>query len=160
VPHFKSKARIEEKLRAGPVPWTILAPSYFYENVLGSADAIRDGALPMALPTDTPLDQVALRDLGSLVALILRRRDEHLSARIEVASYAPTPREMARALGVRAEETPIEDVRDRSPDLAAMYEFLADEGYGIDTAALRDRYPEIAWMSFAEWVSETDWRSP
>lgn len=160
VPHFKSKARIEEKLRAGPVPWTILAPSYFYENVLGSADGIRDGALPMALPADTPLDQVALRDLGSLVALILGRRDEHLSARIEVASYAPTPREMARALGVRAEETPIEDVRDRSPDLAAMYEFLADEGYGIDTAALRDRYPEIAWMSFAEWVSETDWRSP
>jgi uncharacterized protein YbjT (DUF2867 family) len=159
VPHFESKARIEEKLLAAPVPWTILAPSYFYENVLGSADVIRDGALPMALPSDTPLDQVALRDLGSLVALVLGRRDEHLSARIEVASYAPTPLEMARALGVRAEQTPIEDIRKRSPDLAAMYEFLADEGYAIDTAALRDRYPEIAWMSFAEWVSETDWRS-
>jgi uncharacterized protein YbjT (DUF2867 family) len=121
VPHFKSKARIEEKLRAAPVPWTIIAPSYFYENVLGSADMIRDGVLPMALPADTPLDQVALRDLGSLVALVLDRRDEHLSERIEVASYAPTPREMARALGVRAERTPIGEIRDRSPDLAAMY---------------------------------------
>jgi uncharacterized protein YbjT (DUF2867 family) len=156
VPHFKSKALIEEKLRAATVPWTILAPSYFYENILGSAEAIRNGVLPMALPADTPLDQVALRDLGSLVALVLGRREEHLSQRIEVASYAPTPREMAKALGARAEQTPIDDVRDRSPDLAAMYEFLAEEGYGIDTTALRDRYPEIAWISFAEWASHTE----
>jgi uncharacterized protein YbjT (DUF2867 family) len=154
VPHFKSKARIEEKLRASSVPWTILAPSYFYENVLGSAEAIRDGVLPIALPGDTPLG-----DLGSLVAHVLRRRDEHFSQRIEVASYAPTPREMAQALGARAEQTPIEDVRDRSPDLAAMYEFLAEEGYGIDTAALRDRYPEIPWISFAEWAGHTDMRN-
>lgn len=156
VPHFKSKARIEEQLRVAPIPWTILAPSYFYENVLASAQSIRDGVLPMALPADTPLDQVALRDLGSLVAVVLERRDEHVSKRIEVASYAPTPREMARALGVRAVQTPKEDIRDRSPDLAAMYEFLAEEGYQIDTAALRARYPEIAWMSFGEWVDETD----
>jgi uncharacterized protein YbjT (DUF2867 family) len=159
VPHFKSKARIEERLRASAVPWTIIAPSYFYENVLGSAATIREGVLAMALPADTPLDQVALGDLGSLVALVLERRDEHLSARIEVASDAPTPREMARILGARAEETPIADVRDRSPDLAAMYEFLAEEGYAIDTTALRARYPEIAWMSFEEWAATIDWRS-
>jgi uncharacterized protein YbjT (DUF2867 family) len=159
VPHFKSKARIEEQLRAAPVPWTILAPSYFYENVLGSAESIRAGALPMPLPADTPLDQVALKDLGALVAVVLERRDEHLSTRIDVASYAPTPGEMAQALGVRAEQTPREEIRARSPDLAAMYEFLAKEGYQIDTAALRARYPEIAWMSFDEWVGETDLRS-
>jgi uncharacterized protein YbjT (DUF2867 family) len=159
VPHFKSKALIEEKLRAAPVPWTIIAPSYFYENVLGSAAMIRDGILPMALPADTPLDQVALRDLGALVTLVLERRDEHLSARIEVASHAPTPREMARALGVRVKRTAIADVRGRNPDLAAMYEFLTEEGYGIDTAALRARYPEVAWMSFEEWAATVDWRT-
>ncbi len=105
VPHFKSKAQIEQKLRVAPVPWTIIAPSYFYENVLGSAPAIRDGALPMALPVETPLHQVALGDLGALVALILGRRDEHLSVRIEVASYAPTPRDGEGPRGTRRGDT-------------------------------------------------------
>jgi hypothetical protein len=49
-------------------------------------------------------------------------------------------------------------LRDRSEDLAAMYEFLAGEGYGIDTAALRDRYPEVPWTSFADWAGGVDWR--
>jgi uncharacterized protein YbjT (DUF2867 family) len=40
VPHFQSKARIEGRLRDAPVPWTVLAPSYFYENVLGSRSAV------------------------------------------------------------------------------------------------------------------------
>jgi uncharacterized protein YbjT (DUF2867 family) len=157
VPHFQSKARIEERLRQSSVPWTIIAPSYFYENVLSSREAIRDGYLPLPLPADKPLHQVALRDLGAMVAAVLARRDEHLSTRIEIAAFAPTAREMARALGVRAVEIPLEEVRERSPDLAAMYAFLADEGYGIDTAALRARYPEITWTTFAAWADSVDW---
>lgn len=159
VPHFHSKARIEERLRESPLPWTVVAPSYFYENVLGSRDAIRDGYLPMPIPIDTPLHQVALNDLGAVVTAILARRDEHLCERIEVAAYAPTPREMARAVGVRALETPLEQVRERSPDLAAMYAFLAAEGYAIDTTALRARYPEVAWTSFADWAGDIDWQA-
>jgi uncharacterized protein YbjT (DUF2867 family) len=154
VPHFQSKARIEAQLRDTSVPWTVVAPSYFYENVLGARQSIDDGLLPLPLPVDTPLHQVALRDLGAVVAAILARRDEHLSARIEVAADAPTPDEMAAALGVRAVQTSIESIAERNPDLAAMYTFLAETGYGIDVAALRARFPEVAWSSFADWARE------
>ncbi len=65
---------------------------------------------------------------------------------------------MAAAIGVRYEQTPLAELRRRSEDLAAMYEFLADEGYGIDTVALRARYPEIPWTSFADWTGTVDWR--
>jgi hypothetical protein len=41
-----------------------------------------------------------------------------------------------------------------------MYEFLADAGYGIDAAALRDRYAEVPWKSFADWAGTIDWRAP
>jgi uncharacterized protein YbjT (DUF2867 family) len=153
VPHFQSKARIEAALRAAPIAWTVVAPSYFYENVLGSREAILGGALPLPLPLDKPLHQVALRDLGAVVAAILDRRDEHLSTRIEIAGDAPTPREMASALGVRATQTPLAQLRERSPDLAAMYAFLAEVGYDIDIAALRARFPEVAWTSFAAWAA-------
>jgi uncharacterized protein YbjT (DUF2867 family) len=152
VPHFRSKARIEAQLRAAPVPWTVVAPSYFYENVLGGS--LDEGVLPLPLPLHTPLHQVALRDLGAVVAAILGRRDEHLSVRVEVAADAPTPEQMAEALGVRAVQASIQEVAQRSPDLAAMYTFLADTGYGIDVPALRARYPEVSWSRFADWATE------
>jgi uncharacterized protein YbjT (DUF2867 family) len=154
VPHFTSKAQIEQRLRAGTVPWTVIAPSYFYENVLGAIDAVRAGRLPLALPADKPLHQVALATLGALVAAVLDRREEHLSRRIEVAGDAPTPAEMARLLDAELVRVPIDEVRERSPDLAAMYTFLSNEGYGIDVQALRDQYPEVQWLPFAEWARQ------
>ncbi len=157
VPHFQSKARIEERLRDAPVPWTVVAPSYFYENVIGSRAAILQGLLPLPLPVEKPLHQVGLRDVGAVVAAILDRREEHLSGRVEVAGDAPTPREMAAALGARAVETPLDELRERSPDLAALYAFLAADGYSIDVHALRARYPEVTWMTFAEWAAEIEW---
>lgn len=152
VPHFASKARIEARVRVGTVPWTVIAPSYFYENVTGLAGSIAEGTLPLALPADKPLHQVALSDLGALVAAVMARRDEHLSARIEVAGDAPTPMAMASAIGARFVRLPLSEIRARSPDLAAMYEFLGGDGYGIDVAALRGRYPEVQWQPFAEWA--------
>jgi hypothetical protein len=119
--------------------------------------AIREGKLPIALPADKPLHQVALANLGMLVVAILGRRREHLGARVEVAADAPTPEAMARAIGVRYERIPLAELRHRSKDLAAMHEFLASEGYAIDVAALRNRYPEVSWTSFAEWASSIDW---
>jgi uncharacterized protein YbjT (DUF2867 family) len=158
VPHFRSKTRIEHQLMATAIPWTVVAPSYFYENVLGNRTAIREGKLPIALPADKPLHQVALANLGALVVAILARREEHLGERVEVAGDAPTPEAMAAAIGVHYEQVPLAELRERNEDLAAMYEFLAGEGYGIDTGALRDRYPEVPWTSFADWAAGVDWR--
>jgi len=159
VPHFLSKARIEMSLAVSELDWTVVAPSYFYENVLGSREAIGEGRLPIALPPGRPLHQVALADLGRLVAAVVARRDEHVHRRIEVAADAPTAEEMAAAIGVRYEQVPIDEVRQRSGDLAAMYGFLADEGYGIDVQQLRARYPEVGWTSFEEWARAIDWSS-
>jgi uncharacterized protein YbjT (DUF2867 family) len=159
VPHFRSKARIEKHLSETAIPWTVIAPSYFYENVLSSRESIRAGELPIALPAEKPLHQVALADLGALVAAVLNRREEHLHTRIEVAGDAPTPREMAAAVGARYVQVPIAEIRERSEDLASMYEFLASEGYGIDVTALAKRYPEVPWTSFAAWARGIDWTS-
>jgi len=157
VPHFASKARIEQQLGQSGVPWTVVAPSYFYENALAARASIRNGVLRLALPGDRPLQQVSLADLGALVAALLSRREEHLSARIEVAGDEPTPTAMAAAIGVRFEQAPLQEIRARNPDLAAMYGFLASDGYKIDIAALRARFPEVAWSSFADWARTVDW---
>jgi uncharacterized protein YbjT (DUF2867 family) len=157
VPQFRSKARIESWLREANVPWTVIAPSYFYENVFAVSEAIRRGTLPLALPADRPLQQVALADLGALVAAVLRRKDEHLSQRVEVAADAPTPEQMASAIGVKFVHRALGDVRRESPELAAMYQFLTSEGYGIDVPELKARFPEVSWLSFADWARRGAW---
>jgi uncharacterized protein YbjT (DUF2867 family) len=158
VPHFQSKARIEQLLRQSALTWTVVAPTYFYENVLGARREIRDGRLPLALPSQTPLQQVALQDLGALVVAILSRAEEHAGERVEVAGDSPTPEQMAKAMGVRHQEVSVAEVAQRSPDVAAMYSFLAREGYAVDIDALRRRYPEVAWRSFAGWAATICWR--
>jgi uncharacterized protein YbjT (DUF2867 family) len=152
VPHFESKARIEKRLAATDLAWTVVAPSYFYENVLGSREAIASGTLELALPPDKTLQQVGLADLGAFVAAVVARRDEHIGRRIEVAADAPTPVQMASALGARYVRLDLASVRQRSPDLAAMYEFLSGPGYGIDVVKVRNDYPEVPWQSFADWA--------
>jgi hypothetical protein len=137
----------------------VIAPSYFYENILASRESIRAGELLIALPAQKPLHQVALADLGALVAAVLARREEHLSTRIEVAGDAPTPLDMATAVGARYLQVPIAEIRERSEDLASMYEFLSSEGYGINVTALREEYPEVTWTSFATWAKNVDWNS-
>jgi len=150
VPHFTSKWHVERQLAATDIPWTVIAPSYFYENVLGSTGLIREGVLPMAVPADKPLAQVALANLGQLVAQVLVQRDEHLGMRVEVAGDAPTPAQMASAFGARYEGVPIETIS--NPDMHAMYEFLSDAGYAVDPAAVRARYPAVPWIDYDVWA--------
>jgi hypothetical protein len=79
---------------------------------------------------------------------------------VEVAGDAPTPAQMAVALGVEFVEVDLNEIHGRSPDLAATYDFLGMEGYGIDVPALRSRYLEVVWTSFSEWAGSIDWREP
>lgn len=156
VPHFKSKAQIERSLQASGLEWTIIAPSYFYENVLGVRQGMSEGLLQLALPADTPLQQLALDDLGALVLAVLSREGEHLGKRVEVAADAPTPEQMATALGVRFEDVSIDQLAQRKPDLAAMYRFLARGGYNVNIDELKQSYPRLVWQSFTDWAKQTD----
>ena len=38
-----------------------------------------------------------------------------------------------------------------------MYSFLAQVGYAVDIEALKRRYPEVRWRSFAAWAGGVDW---
>ena len=159
VPHFESKRRIEEILAAEGPPATVVAPAYFFDNLLGDLQALRGGLLRLPLPADRPLQQAAREDLGELVAAVVGDRDRHLGRRVEVASDAPTPAQMAavlqEVLGIRVtpEPTPLEQVRAGSADMGAMWDFLNREGYSVDLAALHRDYPGIAWTGFADWAA-------
>jgi len=43
----------------------------------------------------------------------------------------------------------------RSPDMAAMWQFLRGEGYQADITALRQDYQAVGWTSFTTWAERT-----
>ncbi|MFF3906335.1 NmrA/HSCARG family protein [Streptomyces sp. NPDC001848] len=159
VPHFESKARIEAELVSGDVPYTILGPTYFYDNALGGAEEILDGVLYLPLPSDRPLQQLDRADLGAFAAAVLLNPGPYAGHRIELASDAPTPADMAAALGaalgrqVRHVRVPLAAVG--NPDMHAMWTFLNGPGYRIDIPALHDAHPDIPWTGFTDWADRT-----
>jgi uncharacterized protein YbjT (DUF2867 family) len=156
VPHFESKAIVEKELVSTGLPYTIVGPTYFFDNALGGMDRIRAGILDLPLPPDRPLHQLARSDMGAFVAKVLRDPKPYVGQRIDLASDAVTPRRMAEVLSealgrsVRHDQTPLESIR--SPDMLAMWRFLNGPGYRVDIEVLRDENPDIAWTSFADWV--------
>ncbi len=159
VPHFDSKAIIEDELAASGLPYTIVAPAYFFDNALGGRDRIQAGILDLPLPPDRPLQQLSRPDLGAFVAKVLCSPGPYVGQRVELASDAVTPEQMAAALSsavgrrVRLEQTPLESIR--SPDMYAMWRFLNGPGYRVDIQALHRANPDIAWTSFADWAHHT-----
>jgi hypothetical protein len=83
---------------------------------------------------------------------------EFLGARIEVAGDQPTPQQMADALSLAGggplhyRQIALEQVAERSDDLAAMYRFLEQTGYQVDIDAQHRRFSEVSWTSFAAWA--------
>jgi uncharacterized protein YbjT (DUF2867 family) len=158
VPHFESKAVIERDLISTGLPYTVTAPTYFFDNALGG-DRIDAGILDLPLPPDRPLQQLARSDLGAFVAKVLLEPKPYVGQRIELASDSVTPRQMSEVLSavlgrpVRHEQTPLESIR--SPDMHAMWQFLNGPGYRVEVEVLRAHNPDIAWTSFPDWAQQT-----
>lgn len=159
VPHFESKARIEADLASGDVPYTILGPTYFFDNALGGQERILHGTLDLPLPPDRPLQQLARTDLGAFAAEVMLDPAPYVGRRIELAGDAPTPEHMAASLSkssgreVRHVQMPLAAVG--NPDMHAMWAFLNGPGYRVDIPALHEAHPEIPWTSFADWADHT-----
>lgn len=161
IPHFDSKAMVEAALAQSGLSYTIVGPSYFYDNMLGGLDAIKAGVFELPLPADAPLQQLSRRDLGRFVATVLNDPDPVRGARIDIASDEPTGRQMtvalAETLGRPVELVTRDPALIASDDMRAMFTFLASGGYTVDIAALHAQYPQIGWQSFTDWL-DTDLR--
>ncbi len=161
IPHFESKAVVEAELAGSGLSYTIVGPSYFYDNMLGGLDDIKAGVFELPLPADAPLQQLSRRDLGRFVAAVLTDPDPVRNTRIDLASDEPSGRQMAAALsetlGRPVELVTRDPAEIASPDMRAMFTFLAAGGYTVDIAALHAQYPQIGWQSFTDWI-DTDLR--
>ncbi len=166
IPHFESKARIEEHVRGLGILYTILRPVFFIDNWARSREAIRGGVLAQPLDPDKPLQQVAVDDIGAFAALAFADPVAWSGRVIDLAGdelTMPRAAEMfARVLGrpLRYERIPLDRFRQAmGEEMAAMFAWFNEVGYAADIPALRAAYPPLAtldrYLRDAGWADET-----
>ena len=99
IPHFESKYKVEQHIKNCGIPYTIIGPTSFMENLLSySLAGLRQGQLALPLPPSTILQQIALENIAEFSTLVLERRNSFLGKRIDIASDELTGEQAAKIL--------------------------------------------------------------
>ena len=166
IPHFDSKARVEHHLPGIGIDYSIVAPVFFMENFTAPwmGPGLAGGALAMSLPGTRKLQIVSLRDIARFSTLAIEQRSAFRGRRVNIASDALSPIDMASRLSTAAgrkiafQEVPLEMVRKQSADSAKMFEWFDRVGYSVDIPKLKKEYPSVGWQSFDAWAGSQDWK--
>jgi uncharacterized protein YbjT (DUF2867 family) len=146
VPHFDNKWRIEETVRGLSFPsHVILRPAFFMENLLAPY-SLQGGTLSSALGSSTKLQMIAVDDIGWFGARAFTDAAALNRREIDIAGDLRTMPEAAKilteALGrpITFAQTPIDQVRQYSGDMALMLEWFERVGYSADIAGLEREF--------------------
>jgi len=153
MPHHWQKARVEELLFACGLPFTILQPTAYMQNLSGTWEAIvTEGRYPVPYSADTLLSLVDLEDVAQAAAQVLTEAG-HIGATIEaVGTPGMSPRQIAEALSaglerpVAVEVVPLEAWKEKAQAsgmgeyqisaLAKMFGYYNDHGLTGNPQAL------------------------
>jgi uncharacterized protein YbjT (DUF2867 family) len=137
LPHFETKARMEEHAQLRKVPFTFVHVAFYYENFLNYFPPLRepDGSYSFGFPLgDAQLGAVAGEDIGGVVTAIFEGRNHFVHKTVEIigdempaqqyaeimsrvlrrkVTYRPVSREAYASLGFAG-----------ARELADMFEFL------------------------------------
>ena len=167
VPHFASKFRLEEDIKAyaiaseGKLTYTFLRPVAFFENQPNNFIGRAFMAMWRLDGVDKKLQQIATSDIGKIAADAFVNADspEYKNRGISLAGDEQSPREAAR---IFKEETGTEvpatypflaaTIRWMVGDLHHMFAWWRTNGFGVDVKALRQRYPFL--KDYRAWLRE------
>src|SRR6266568_3649459 len=164
IPHFESKYKVEQHIQNLGIPYTIIGPTFFMENLLTYLKpGLEQGQLALPLSPSTILQHIALENIAEFSTLVLERRNSFLGKRIDIASDELTGEQAAKILSdelgrkIKYVQVPLEQIRQASEDIALMYEWYERVGTGIDITNLHQQYPEVNWRRFKDWVKSQNW---
>ena len=130
IPHFESKYKVEQHIQNLGIPYTIIGPTFFMENLLTYLKpGLEQGQLALPLSSSTILQHIALENIAEFSTLVLERRNSFLGKRIDIASDELTGEQAAKILSdelgrkIKYVQVPLEQIRQASEDIALMYEW-------------------------------------
>lgn len=157
VPHFDSKAVIEERLQAIDLPVTIVRPSTFMDLLMLPGLGLDRGVMTFLMHLDQTVQFIAVADIGRIVAAIFADPARFIGQTMPIASDAATGDQLGAALS-RATQRSIGYCRFPEGVLAENRVLrgaasLIDDGRlagNADIAALRDLVPGL--YTFDTWL--------
>jgi len=160
IPHFESKYKVEQHIQNLGIPFTIIGPTFFMENLLGPQlwPGLEQGQLALPLPPSSILQQIALQNIAEFSALVLEHSKTFLDKRIDIASDEVTGEQATKVLSnelgrkISYVHIPLDRVREGNEDVARMFEWYEKVGTGIDIPSLHQEYPQVNWLSFKDWA--------
>ncbi len=165
IPHFDNKWRVEETVRGLGFPThVVIRPVFFMENFQSPwfKPGIDAGKLTMAIKSETPLQMIAVADIGKYGAWAFENPQKLNGRGIDIAGDALTMPQTAAIISkvagrkVEFERVPIEEVRKWSADYALMLEWFDRVGYDADIPAI-SRESGIRPTTFPEWAARAKW---
>lgn len=162
VPHFESKFRIEQHIRATGVPYTILRPVFFMENWLGMKNNVEEGKLMFPLSPETRLQMIAVDDIGAFVTMAFQHPGKWQGRAVELAGDELSMTQIAEALGraarrdVRYVQIPWDQFEQHAGhEMTVMCRWFEDVGYHANIGELRQERPGL--MTFERWL-HSNWQ--
>ena len=132
IPHFDSKHQMERHIQAQNLPYTIVAPAYFMDNLIAPfmLPGLKQGLLSMAMPATRGLQQISVQDIASFTALVIENRDRFLGKRVNIAGDeidgARVADIVSRVSGHQIDyvEADIEELLAANQDLGKMFDWF------------------------------------
>jgi len=159
VPHFDSKAEVEDYLVAQGLSTTFVRPVFFMDNFALFAPPTIEGAtltVRLPLPSGIPLQMITVEDIGAVAAAAMLDADRVAGGSIEIAGDELTGEQIAEAyrhrydVPARYEPLPI-DVLDGDVDQRAMFEWFSQPpAFQADLAGTRALAPRT--KTFEQWL--------
>lgn len=158
IPHFESKFRIEEHVRATGLHFTIVRPVFFMENWLAMRQEIEQGTVSLPLRPSTRLQMIAVDDIGGMVATAFEHPGKWQDRTFDLAGDELSMEEISAALGrasgreVQYRQMPWDEFEARAGrEMTTMYRWFEDTGYHVDISAVRQEYPRLS--TFDRWLN-------
>jgi len=163
IPHFDSKFRIEEHIRSTGMHFTIVRPVFFMENFLGMRQSIENGTLAFPLDPSTPLQMIAVDDIGGVVAQAFEHSGKWQDRAFELAGDESTMAGLSQAFSRTAgREVHYQQVAwnefesQAGREMTTMYRWFQDVGYHVDISGVRQEYSKLT--PFDRWVN-SNWHT-
>jgi uncharacterized protein YbjT (DUF2867 family) len=167
IPHFETKAKVEEHLRSSGLRYTILRPVFFMENWLRKfgywGEPIRNGQVEQPLNPTTNLQMIAVDDIGAFAVLAFGDPDKWKDRIFPLAGDELSMQQIADAFsGVTSQDVKYVHVswdqfeKKMGRELTVMYRWFGEKGFHYDVEQVRREYPLT--HTFNRWL-EAHWNT-
>ena len=163
IPHFESKAKVEEFIKETEIASTILRPVWFMENFSSPwlYPSIQKGILTTPVRPERKLQMIALSDIAEFATEAFLRPEDFVGKEIDLAGDELAMDDIAVQIAcamnreVKYEQIPEEKAEAAvGHDFALMYKWFNRVGYQVNIPELEKRWG-IRLTTFSRWLGRS-----